>query len=78
MIFKMVCPKCKSTKSVTASSADRNKLDVYCDDCGAKMRRDWTPSISVSEYDKASNISDMGWIKDRLKNRPSGKNQVFF
>ena len=78
MIFKMICPSCRSTKTITASSKDRNNLEIYCDNCNTKMRRDWSSSISVSEYDKASNIDDMGWVKDRLKNRPSGRNQVFF
>jgi len=78
MLYNFICPKCKERVSENVPSSEIKSLKVMCPKCDTEMRRDWKTIIKIGDGDKADEIHETSFIKERLKTRPSGKSRVFY
>lgn len=78
MLYSFICPNCKNKITKDLSVNDINSYEIKCDKCNSKMRRDWKASIQIGAGDRAEDIQSMSFTKERMKNRPSGKTQVYY
>ena len=77
MLYDFICDKCgnESTKNIPMSEI--STTEVTCN-CGARMRQKWSSALYVPEYMRAGEEQEMEWVKDRLKNSPSGKRKILY
>ena len=77
MLYDCICDRCgnESTKNIPISEI--STTEVTCS-CGARMRQKWSSALHVPEYMRAGEEQEMEWVKDRLKNSPSGKRKVLY
>ena len=77
MKYEFKCKNCGKVKTIDIPMSEISNFNAICD-CGNKMIRNWKASLTVPDYMKATESQEISWVKDRLKNRPSGKRQVLY
>lgn len=76
--YRYKCLKCNITKDIELAMSDVGKEPILCDKCKQPMKRDYQANFIIPDYMKGDNIQQMGWLKDIMKNKPSGKRKVIY
>lgn len=77
MKYKFTCEN-GHTRSVECSMMEIRNIKLICEECGAPMYREWGTSFHIPENMSAADTQQAAWLKDRFKNRPSGKRRIFY
>lgn len=78
MLYDFKCKKCGETKQIDISVNELKDLKVICNKCNNEMIRNWKAGITVATNDRSECIEETSWLKNRFKNRPSGKSQIIY
>ena len=77
MLYDFVCDRCGNEITKNIPMSEISTTEVTCD-CGAKIHQKRSTTLHIQEYMRAGEEQELEWVKDRLKNRPSGKRKVLY
>lgn len=79
MRYEFVCDNCKNVQSINIPMDKISETEVFCNKCNNKMHQHWSASLIVPDYMRAvEDEANMDWVKERMKNRPSGKDRIYY
>ena len=77
MKYNFICD-CGNETTVDIPMREISQTEITCDRCGKKMHQKWCTSFSIPEGMTAEGSQETAWIKERMKNRPSGKRKIYY
>lgn len=77
MLYDFVCDRCGNEDTKNIPMSEISSTEVFCS-CGAKMHQKWSSALRIPEYMRAGEEQELEWVKDRLKNSPSGKRKILY
>ena len=78
MIYEFKC-ECGNIQEIECNMGNISSRKIFCEKCGNEMKRIWnSSSFIVPESMKKENEQEMSFVKKALKNRPSGKQKIWY
>jgi predicted nucleic acid-binding Zn ribbon protein len=77
MTYEFEC-KCGNTETINCSMDEVSNMRPVCPECGHVMKRVWSTSFVIPENLKGDNYQDSLYVKDLMKNRPTGKRKSIY
>jgi len=77
MRYNFKC-NCGESQTIECKIGEISSKKVICPNCGKEMKRVWSNSFIIPEHMKTENTSQMSYLNNIMKKRPSGKRKILY
>lgn len=78
MRYRFNCKNCNRSTDIVASYEDIKNSSIVCSKCGSPMQRDWKAGMYTRDNDRAENLEETSWLRERMNYSPTGKSKVLY